>query len=280
MAFAAAAAAAQAGASLGAAPPEEAEAPAEAGMRLEDCVEAFEVKRTQPGLIEARISSSCRKEGDAAALSLEDYPLRAAFDARGQANFALPLLGRLTVLNWRDAAERPRAELIEFPDFDSTIQIVLIWDAEADLDLLLAESPGPFEGVDPEDPRGNVTPLRPNPEADQGYGRLALSSEGGAAGWSAEVYVLERARNPVLQGRLPRGRVEPSVEVSLADEARRKACAALLEGEARVHFTIHANLYGRTRTSRQAFDKIVCDPDAPLERRLMRLEPLDFTARR
>ncbi len=247
-----------------------------------DCVERFDATRTRPGLVEVRISSSCRKEGDAASFSLGGYAVQAPFDAWGRAHAALPLLERLNVLNWRDAEDRPRAELIEFPDFDSTIQIVLIWEGEADLDLLPLESPSSFSDADAgeDEARGGVAePEGSGLRRDEGYGRLALSSLGGRSGFHAEVYLLEAPRNPVLQGRLLRGRVEPRVEVSLADETRRAACEALLAGPARVHFTIRANLYGRVRLSRQAFDKAACDPATPSERRLMRLEPIDFTAK-
>lgn len=250
-----------------------------------DCVERFEVRRTRPGAADVRISSSCRAEGEVAEFSIGDYVFLAPFDALGQAQAALPLLGRLTLLNWSDDEGRPRAELLDFPDFEGALQIALIWEGEADLDLLLAEAPGPFPGERIGRLTANVTPRRPNLdepglEAKEGYGRLALSSAGGAEGHHAEVYVLEAARNPVRRGLRTRGRLEPRVEISLEDAAKEAACRALAQGAARVHFTLHVNAYGASRVERQALGETACDPQTPRERRLMRTDVVDFGAGR
>ncbi|MDD2867460.1 hypothetical protein [Neomegalonema sp.] len=246
-----------------------------------DCVERFELRRTRPGAADVRISSACRKGGEVADFSIGDYVFSAAFDDLGQAQATLPLLGRLTLLNWSDAEGRPRAELIEFPDYDGTLQIALIWAGEADLDLLLAEAPGPFPGERIGRLTANVTSRRPNleeqaPETKEGYGRLVLSDAGGAEGHHAEVYVLEAARNPVRRGLRARGRIEPRVEVSLEGAAREAACRALAGGAERVHFTLHVNAYGASRIERQALGAAACDPQAPRERRLMRADFVDF----
>lgn len=260
-------------------PPEEAEAPpaAAAAPAASGCVETFDVKRTWSGAAEVRLSSSCRKGGEPVALIVEGYSFSAVFDAQGQADAVVPLLGRLTLLNWRDSEGAPRAELIDFPDHQNSIQIALIWEGAADLELSLRESPGFSRDADPD---AQIGPHRPNLDLASGYGRLILSDQGGAPGHHAQVYVLEAAQNPVLRGLRARARIEPWVLADLEDEARQEACRALAESRSRFHFTLHVNLYGAGRVERHALGAAACDPEAALEKRLMRMDPVDFDAER
>lgn len=250
--------------------------PAEAA----ECVEDLGVRRSWPGAAEIRVSSTCRAEGETIALVIDSYAFTAAFDAQGQANAVVPLFGRLTLLNWRDADGGPRAELLEFPDYDRSIQIALIWAGEAELNLSLRESPGFFKTEAEAGPEGDVGPDRPNLELDQGYGRMILADRGGSEGDHAQVYVLEGGRNPVLRGQRDRARIEPRVLANLEDDARREACRVLAESGERAHFTIHVNLYGQSRVERQALGAAACDAEASAEARTMRAEPVDFSAER
>lgn len=233
-----------------------------------NCTETLAQRQVMPGVLSLNLDSSCRRDVPLV-FNVDGHPFNTVFNSAGHAEAVVPLFQATTHITWSDNTGAEQKLDVSFENYSDTVQIILIWDDPIDLDLRLVEPKGSFTA----DNAGNVYAAKPNTDFSNGYGVLARSDDGQAAGTHAEIYVLTKDRNPVVKGTLPRGFIAQKVDYVTRDAIRKDP---FCDGGrlASPRFTIYRNVYGRTvPTNKYMFPALACDAIDESQNRLYRADP-------